>query len=74
MAQVKWGESITITYDLDLTIPHSPSAKATLKLPNGSLYEGFGSSKRKARIAAAKEAFKGMQDLITDEDCEADED
>ena len=74
MAQIKWGESIEITYDVDLTIPHNPSVYAELKLPNGSIYKGEGNSKREARIAAAKEAFKGMQDLITDEDCEDDED
>lgn len=71
--QYEWKESMTIEYDMDLSIPHSPSVYARIKLPNGSYYDGEGSSQREARIAAAKDALEKLQSLITDADCEADD-
>lgn len=74
ICQGMWGEGLSITYDMDLSIPHSPSIKADMKLPNGAHYPGWGSSQREARIDAADKAYAALQDRITDEDCEDDDD
>lgn len=62
--QKEWGKSIKVTYDMDLTLPHSPSIKAFIELPTKDVFTGWGTSQRDARIDAADKAFKVLPDII----------